>query len=92
MTDIDAMLARLRESPVHPGLETIDTAVMDALGARASAATRLNGTAFGVAAVMALVLGIVGSAYPASPARAASISPFGPPSALAPSTLLGADE
>ena len=35
MTDIDAMLGRLRERPVHPELDAIDAAVMDTLAERA---------------------------------------------------------
>ncbi|MGH6617841.1 hypothetical protein [Sphingomonas sp.] len=91
MNDIDAILARLRDAPVHPGLATIDAAVFDELAARA-AAPPLSARAFGVAAVMALAIGIAGAALPGTSARAAPISPLGAPSALAPSTLLGTAE
>ncbi|QNQ09675.1 hypothetical protein [Sphingomonas alpina] len=92
MNEIEAMLARLRDAPVHPGLAMIDAAVFDELAARAAAPPPLSARAFGVAAVMALAIGIAGAALPGRSARAAPISPFGAPSALAPSTLLGTGE
>ncbi len=89
MTDIDAMLAQLRDGPVHPGLSSIDDAVMDELAVRAQATPVLSGKAFGMAAAMALIVGIAGSALPGGEVRAAPISPLGAPPMLAPSTLLG---
>lgn len=89
MTDIDAMLAQLRDGPVHPGLASIDAAVMDSLARRAQATAALSGKAFGMAAAMALIVGIAGSALPGGAAGAAPISPLGAPPMLAPSTLLG---
>ncbi|MGV3481205.1 MAG: hypothetical protein ACO1O3_14740 [Sphingobium sp.] len=89
MTDIDVMLAQLRDGPVHPGLTAIDAAVMDELAERAQATPALSGKAFGMAAAMALVVGIAGSALPGGEVRAAPISPLGAPPMLAPSTLLG---
>lgn len=91
MTDIDAMLARLRESPVHPGLAAIEAAVFDELAARANAPATLGATGLSMAAVIALVIGVAGSTLPGTPVKAASISPFGAQSALAPSTLLGTE-
>lgn len=91
MTDIDAMLARLRETPVHPDLAALDAAVLDELAARAESPP-LSARAFSMAAVMALAVGIAGSALPGTAARTAPISPFGAPPALAPSTLLGTGE
>jgi hypothetical protein len=88
MSDLDEMLARLRDTPVPPGLAMIDATVMEEL-ARIKAAPTLNATTFGVAATMALMFGIAGSAIPASSAAATSISPFDSRLALAPSTLLG---
>ncbi|MCJ8157233.1 hypothetical protein [Sphingomonas sp. LaA6.9] len=91
MTDIDAMLARLAQSPVHPELSTIDTAVFSELAARANAPATPGATGLGMAAAFALIIGVAGSAMPGAPARAAPISPFGAPSELAPSTLLGTE-
>lgn len=91
MTDIDAMLARLRESPVHPGLATMDAAIFDELTARASVPATLGAGGLSMVAAIALMIGVVGSALPGTPVKAASISPFGAPPALAPSTLLGTE-
>ncbi|QNA86651.1 hypothetical protein G4G27_23730 [Sphingomonas sp. So64.6b] len=92
MNDIDAMLARLRDAPAHPGLAMIDAAVFDELAARAAPPPPLGARAFSVAAVMALAVGIAGAALPGAPANVTPISPFGAPSALAPSTLLETGE
>ena len=92
MNDIDAMLARLRDAPVHSGLAMIDAAVFDELAARAEAPPPLGAKAFSAAAVMALAVGIAGAALPGAPASVNPISPFGAPSALAPSTLLETGE
>ncbi|SNS62119.1 hypothetical protein SAMN06295912_110109 [Sphingomonas laterariae] len=91
MTDIDAMLAQLARDPVHPGLATIDAAVLDEIAARAAAPATPGLAGVGLAALIALVIGVAGSALPGTPARAASISPLGTPAVLAPSTLLGAE-
>ena len=90
MTDIDAMLARLRESPVHPGLAMIDASVLAELATCEKAPAPLGTRAFGMAAIMALAIGVAGSAFPGAPATAA-VLPVGVSSALAPSTLLGVD-
>jgi len=50
---------------------------------------RLGATTFGLAAAVALFIGIAGSAVPIGSADASPISPFGAQLALAPSTLLG---
>lgn len=89
MTDIDTMLAQLRDGPIHPGLNAIDAAVMDELAERAQATPMLSGKAFGLAGAMALAVGIAGSALPGGEVKAAPISPLGAPPMLAPSTLLG---
>lgn len=92
MMDIDAALRRLRELPVDPRLEQIDGAVMEAVAFRRQHGAPLSSTAFGVAAVFALSIGLFGSVIPAHETRAPSIAPLGAPPALAPSTLLGASE
>ncbi|MDQ8757386.1 hypothetical protein RCO27_14240 [Sphingosinicella sp. LHD-64] len=91
MAEIDTLLARLRESPVHPGLDGLDAAVMAELAGR-RAGPQLGGGAFILAATLALAIGIVGSAVPGAPARAAPVAPFGTAPMLAPSTLLGTGE
>lgn len=92
MTDIDAAMARLRDMPVHPRLASIDATIFEAISARAAATRPLSGTFLGLAAIASLTIGFASSALPGTPARAASIAPFGAPSALAPSTLLGSGE
>jgi hypothetical protein len=88
MSNLDEMLARLRDAPVPPGLAMIDATVMEEL-ARIQAAPPLSATTFGVAATLALMFGIAGSAIPATSVAATPISPFDARLALAPSTLLG---
>lgn len=89
MTDIDAMLARLRDAPAHPDLPGIDDAVLDRLAPRSEGAASPGIGGIGIAAAIAMVVGIVGSVWPPAPVRASSTAPFGAPSALAPSSLLG---
>src|SRR3546814_7831957 len=86
MMDIDAALRRLRELPADPRLEQIDGAVMEAIVFQRRHGTPLSSTAFGVAAVFALSIGLLGSVIPAHETRAPSIAPLGAPPALAPST------
>ncbi|MGE4304976.1 hypothetical protein SAMN02927924_03966 [Sphingobium faniae] len=87
MSDIDTMLTRLRDAPVPARLATMDIAVMEEL-ARLQSAPRLNGAVFGMAAAVALVIGIAGSAFSGSPRETDPVSPFDARLALAPSTLL----
>lgn len=88
--DLDATLRRLSAAPAHPGLESIESAVMQRLHEQA-VTTSLQGFGIGaVAAVAALMLGVA-SGIPAQASTAANtLSPFGPSSPLAPSTLLTA--
>ncbi len=90
MTNIDGALARLREMPVHPGLASIDAAVMADIDARAS--TPRSGAVLGLAATAALLIGVAGSVIQPAPVLATGVAPFGAPAALAPSTLLGGGE
>lgn len=85
--DLDAALRRLSTAPTHPGLNSIETAVLERLHGRA-AVTPLQGIGMGAAvAVAALMLGVATGSPPASVAPN-TLSPFGPSSPLAPSTLL----
>ncbi|WP_298671580.1 hypothetical protein [uncultured Sphingomonas sp.] len=88
--DLDAALRRLSAAPVHPGLEAIESAVLERLHQRA-APTSLQGFGIGAtAAVAALMLGIASGVPARASASSNTLSPFGPSSPLAPSTLLAA--
>ena len=89
MTEIDTMLSRLALAPVHSGLAAIDDAVLTRLSQRAA---QIPSSAIGLAAVVALMVGVAGAGLPSSRAEAATSAPFGQPSALAPSTLLASSE
>ena len=91
MTDLDAALATLAHAPLHPGLGSIDEAVLAGLGVHLRRGGISNGS-LGVAACAALVIGIAGAALPGKPASAASLTPLGTPLVLAPSTLLASAE
>lgn len=88
MSDLDEMLARLRDAPLPPRLAGIDAFVLEEV-ARLQATPPLRAGTFGVAAAIALVFGIAGSAVSAAPSAASVMSPFDARLALAPSTLLG---
>jgi hypothetical protein len=92
MTDIDFALGRIRDLPVHPGLATIDQPVMAALADRPAGAARPSAPMLGIAAMMAMAIGVAGSLLPSAPAGASAVASFGTPPALAPSRLLGGDE
>src|SRR3546814_11062802 len=85
MMDIDAALRRLRELPADARLEQIDGAVMEAIVFQRRHGTPVSSTAFGVAAVFALSIGLLGSVLLPHETRAPSIPPPGPPPAFAPS-------
>lgn len=87
--DLDAALQRLSAAPAHPGLEAIEGAVLERLHERV-ATTSMQGFGIGAtAAVAALALGIA-TGSPQASAAPGTLSPFGPSSPLAPSTLLTA--
>ncbi|MDH2135144.1 hypothetical protein N5J77_28865 [Sphingobium yanoikuyae] len=92
MMDVDTALSWLRELPVDPRLEAIDDGVFDALAYQRRHGAPLSGAVFGIAAGVALSIGLLGSAIPARENQVASIAPFGAPPALMPSTLLGTSE
>jgi hypothetical protein len=91
MDDLDKLLGHLREAPTPPRLALIDRAVMAAVVAHPAGRDTLTGATFGLAGVAALLIGIASSAIAQPTVYAAPIAPFGSPSALAPSTLLGQD-
>ena len=86
MTNLDEMLAQLSNAPLHPRLAMLDEAVLAGLASRdTSSASR----SLGFAALAALAIGMVSTGLPGTPASAApSVTPFGAPPALAPSSLL----
>lgn len=89
MINLDDMLSQLGDAPVHPGLATIDDAVLAGLAAHQASLGAGTLRSASVAAIAALVIGVASAGLSGSPAVAASsLTPFGPTSALAPSTLL----
>ncbi len=88
--DLDATLRRLSAMPIHPGLSSIEGAVLGRLHERAGTTTS-HGIGMGAAAaVAALMLGIASGSPLQAKAAPNTLSPFGPSSPLAPSTLLTA--
>ena len=86
MANLDEMLTQLGNAPLDARLAGIDEAVLAGLAAHdTTSATR----SIAFAAVAALAFGVFSAGFAGSPATAtASVSPFGVPSALAPSSLL----
>ncbi len=85
---MDEELRILNKIELPVALETLDDRIIGALAARRreSAAT---GRLMALAAIVSLGGGVIaGSAFPEPAVAASPISPFGPASALAPSTLL----
>lgn len=89
MPDIDHTLSQLAAAPAPAGLAAIDDAVMLRLALRG---TQVPARAIGLAAVVSLLVGIAGAGLPSAPAGVATVTPFGVPSALAPSSLLASRE
>lgn len=87
--DIDAALQRLSAAPPHPGLVSIEGTVLGRLRERPAAISRQGFGIGATAAFAALLLGIA-TGSPRASATPNTLSPFGPSSPLAPSTLLTA--
>lgn len=86
--DLDAALRQLSSTPAHPRLASIEDAVLGRVHARPTA-SHAQGLGIGAtAAVGALLLGIAASGPLEASASPGTLSPFGPSSPLAPSTLL----
>ena len=93
MNHLDNMLAGLSTAPVPTRLLAIDDAVLAQLAERQANVGPLSGNMIGLVVVTALGMGIAGAVFPSAPALASrTISPFGAPAALAPSTLLDSGE
>ena len=89
MSNLDEMLARIASAPLPTRLATMDEAVFAGLAEhqRNSAGNSLR--SLGIAALAALAIGVFSTGLPGSPALASpSVTPFGAPPALAPSSLL----
>lgn len=89
MDDLDAMLTRLANAPVPPALDAIEGRVLARIASRPAARTGLGVGVLGVA--MALAMGVVAGGAPAPAYAVSSLSPLGPDSPLAPSTLLAGE-
>lgn len=93
MKNIDDRLIGLRGAPLPTRLMTIDDAVLAQLSERQANAAPLSASVMGLVLVTALGMGLAGAVFPSAPAQASrTISPFGAPAALAPSTLLDSGE
>lgn len=90
MTDLDTLLASIKDLPLDPRLGAIDDAVLAGMAQRAQSQVSLR--AMALVAVLSLGVGIAGSIVPAEPVQAATVFPLGAPAALAPSTLLASGE
>lgn len=90
MNDLDMLLRRLRDQPVPAELATIDAKVLEEVG-RLQMWPNFSGGMFGLAAVVAVLVGVVGSQVPLGSSEPRVVSPFDSRLALAPSTLLGSE-
>ena len=93
MRNLDEMLAQLGRAPLPPRLAMMDGAVFSALAERQGSSANNPLRSLSIAAIAALAFGIVSTGFSGgSTAAASSVSPFGVPPALAPSSLLLASE
>ncbi|MCF8709648.1 hypothetical protein [Rhizorhapis sp. SPR117] len=91
MDDLDIILTRMRESPVHRGLTDMESAVIEGMAARRANAGAIRNIA--VVGIVALGIGMASGQFSAGRAEASvSAAPFGVPATLAPSSLLAAGE
>ena len=89
MNNLDEMLARIVGAPLPSRLAMMDEAVFAGLAEhqRISASNSLR--SLSIAAIAALAIGVFSTGLPGSRLAAApSVTPFGAPLALAPSSLL----
>lgn len=85
--NIDDALARLASDTPHHGLAGLEDRVMNAIATQPAAGVGAGATLAAVG--LALALGVFSNVVPSADAQAATtLSPFGAPSPLAPSTLL----
>ena len=89
MSDLDEVLARIGGAPLPPRLATMDEAVLAGLAEHQRNSARNSLRSLSIAAIVALAIGVFSTSLPGSPAAAApSVTVFGAPPALAPSSLL----
>jgi hypothetical protein len=89
MTYLDEILSNIQAEPLPGRLATIDNTVLSQLAQRQVNANPLSARMLGFAIVAAMGMGLVSGVVPGTPAKAAATpSPFGVTTALAPSTLL----
>lgn len=87
MDNLDAALTTLARAPVPASLDGIEAKVLARIAARPTIRVSMSSGVIAIAA--ALLIGVFGAGIPDQSARAASsLSPLGPASTLAPSTLL----
>ena len=85
---MDEELRILNRVDLPPALDALDDRILGALAARRRESAAI-GRLMALAAVVSFGGGVIaGSAFPEPAVAASPISPFGPASALAPSTLL----
>ena len=90
--DLETTLRRLAAAPPHPGLASIEEAVLGRLHDRVTASPRQGFGIGSIVAAGALMMGIAAGGPYRSAASPDILSPFGPTSPLAPSTLLAASQ
>lgn len=88
MDDLDKAFMKLRSLPVPPRLATLEAGVMAGIDAERRAAAIPTGPALGLAAIVALAVGMAGAIVPTGPLPATPAPTFGTGTDLAPSTLL----
>ena len=89
MKDLDELLVATGGVPLPARLAMIDEAVLSALADHQRVAANGSLRSLGFAGIAALAFGVLSANYPGSGAAAApSVTPFGVPPALAPSSLL----
>lgn len=87
--ELDAVLARLAQAPLPASLDSMEDRVLLRIAAPPAPRAGMGIGALTIAAAM--VMGIVSAGVPSKDASAAYLSPLGPTSPLAPSTLLAGE-
>lgn len=90
MDDLDRALLRLQSMPVPTRLSAMEGDVLSRIAAERDAASLTSAPVLGLAAFVALAVGVAGATVPGTAAEASPAlrSAFGSGATLAPSTLL----
>ena len=89
MNNLDDTLARIGGAPLPPRLAMMDDAVFSALAEHQRTSAGRSLRSLSIAAIAAIAFGVFSAGFAGSPATTtSSATPFGVPSALAPSSLL----